>query len=124
MTTQKILIIDDDVGVRFTLKKLLSSAGYEVIEAPDGRKGMQLFHSTWPDLVITDIIMPEQEGIETIIALKGISPQPRVIAISGGGRLGNKDLLHMADRLGADAVLRKPFGEAELINLVKEKLAA
>lgn len=124
MSAKKILIIDDDAGVRFTLRKLLSRAGYDVLEAPDGRKGMKLFHDDHPDLVITDIIMPEQEGIETIIALKGTTPQARVIAISGGGRLGNQDLLRMAKRVGANAVLCKPFAEAELINTVRETLAA
>ena len=124
MSAKKILVIDDDTAVRYTLKKILLNAGFEVLEAPDGKKGMQLFQLDRPDLVITDIIMPEQEGIETIIALKNTSPDAPIIAISGGGRIGNEDLLRMATRLGADAILHKPFGEAELVNVVKAKLAA
>jgi two-component system, chemotaxis family, chemotaxis protein CheY len=124
MSAKKILIIDDDASVRFTLKRILTDAGYEVIDAVDGKKGMQRFDVDVPDLVITDLIMPEQEGIETIIALKSARRVAPVVAISGGGRIDNKDLLHMAERLGADAVLHKPFGAAELIKIVKEKLAA
>src|SRR6185437_10286889 len=121
---KKILIIDDDATVRYTLRRILLSAGYAVLDAPNGKKGVQLFQLEPADLVITDIIMPEQEGIETIIELKSREPQTRIIAISGGGRTGARDLLHMAERLGADAVLHKPFDTAELIKAVKEKLAA
>jgi CheY-like chemotaxis protein len=121
---KKILIIEDDAAVRYTLKRILLSAGYSVLDAPNGRKGVQLFHLEGADLVITDIIMPEQEGIETIIELKSREPRTRIIAISGGGRTGAHDLLQMAERLGADAVLHKPFETAELIRTVKEKLAA
>lgn len=121
---KKILIIDDDSAVRFTLKKILMGAGYEVIVAVDGKSALQLFNLERPDLVITDIIMPVQEGIETIIALKSLEPSTRIVAISGGGRISQQDLLRMAGRLGADAVMQKPFREEELIKVVKEKLAA
>jgi DNA-binding response OmpR family regulator len=124
MTAKKILVIDDDSAVRFTLKRILVREGFEVVDAPDGRKGIELFQLDPPDLVITDIIMPEQEGIETIVVLKNTCPYAPIIAISGGGRIGNEDLLRMAARLGADAILHKPFGEAELLDIVKAKLAA
>lgn len=124
MSGKRILVIDDDSAVRYTLKNILLGAGFEVMEAPNGKKGLQLFHLNRPDLVITDIIMPEQEGIETIVALKGTCPDAPIVAISGGGSVGSEDLLQMAARLGADSILHKPFDEVELLEAVNTTLAA
>ena len=80
----KVLVIDDDILVRRTISRILQHGGYEVSLAEDGAKGVAKFRSERPDLVITDIIMPEQEGIETIIQLLRDNPAARIIAVSGG----------------------------------------
>ena len=83
-TMKKILVIDDDASVRDTIVQILEGEGYAVISAEDGKRGFALFRSEHPDLVITDIIMPEREGIQTITDIRGVSPKAKVIAISGG----------------------------------------
>jgi DNA-binding response OmpR family regulator len=112
----KILVIDDDHLVRYALSKILSSYGYEVVTASDGKRGMIVLRDEHPDAVITDIIMPEQEGIDTIIQIRRERPGIKIIAISGGGRIRNIDFLEMAQSLGADEVIAKPFEAHELMN--------
>ena len=112
----KILVIDDDHLVRYALSKILSSNGYEVVTASDGRRGMVVLRIEHPDVVITDIIMPEQEGIDTIIQIQRERPGVKIIAISGGGRIRNIDFLEMAQSLGADDVLAKPFEVDDLLS--------
>jgi CheY-like chemotaxis protein len=112
----KILVIDDDHLVRYTLSKILSSYGYEVVTASDGKRGMTVLRDEHPDVVITDIIMPEQEGIDTIIQIRRERPGIKIVAISGGGRIRNIDFLEMAQSLGADEVIAKPFEADELLN--------
>ena len=119
----KVLVIDDDHLVRRTISRILQTGGYQVALAEDGAKGVAKFRSERPDLVITDIIMPEQEGIETIIQLLRDNPTARIIAVSGGGRLGSMDFLTVANKLGAAATLRKPFEPAELLGCVARALA-
>lgn len=114
-----ILVIDDDPLVRKTLRVILEDEGYSVRCAKDGRDGLAAFREGPPDLVITDIIMPEQEGLETIMAIRSAWPEGAIIAISGGGRIQYADILHAAKRLGADAILAKPFEPHELIATVK-----
>jgi DNA-binding response OmpR family regulator len=116
----KILVIDDDYLVRFTLARLLRKKGYDVVTAADGERGMTVFRSTAPDLVITDIIMPEQEGIETIRLMRRDRPDAKIIAISGGARFGDLDVLEIARKLGADDVIHKPFDAAELLSRVRQ----
>jgi CheY-like chemotaxis protein len=111
----KVLIIDDDPLVRYTLSKILTSHGYDVVTAADGERGLASLADENPGIVITDLIMPEQEGIETIIRIRQERPDIRIIAISGGGRYGNFDMLPMAQTLGADAVVAKPFEAEELL---------
>jgi DNA-binding response OmpR family regulator len=120
----KILVIDDDVMVRNTISKVLRHSGFEVIVAEDGVRGLASFRRERPDLVITDIIMPEKEGIETIIEMRREHPDTKIIAVSGGGRIGNADFLGMATSLGAAAVIAKPFLPEDLISQVKSCLAA
>ncbi len=114
----KILVIDDDAAVCDTIARILRGKGHEILFAKDGREGLQLFRSHAPDLVITDIIMPEMEGIETIRAIRGLRPDARIIAISGGGRPGKADYLLMASMFGASEVIGKPFDPAQLIESV------
>ena len=115
---QQILVIDDDVLVRSTISRILERKGYEVLAADDGAQGLSMFERHHPDLVITDIIMPEKEGIETIREIRRLSPEIKIIAISGGGRLGNFDFLDIATQFGAAEVLGKPFDAADLLDRV------
>ena len=119
----KILVIDDDPLVRNTILRILRASGFEVVAAEDGLRGMKVFRSEAPDLVITDIIMPDQEGIQTIIEMRRERPNAKIIAISGGGRVANADFLSMARSLGADSVVAKPFTPAQLVSRVDECLA-
>ena len=121
----KILVIDDDTIVRNTIVQLLEEDdSYKVFSAEDGVRGMALFRSEQPDLVITDIIMPEQEGILTITEMLKAKPDTKIIAISGGGRIGNSDFLKIAQVLGAMAVIGKPFDLDEFMMIVRDCLAA
>ena len=118
----RVLVIDDDQQMRKLLRQVMEWAGYEVMEAEDGRAGMKMQQQVQADLVITDLIMPEQEGLETITALKNMYPAVRIIAISGGGRIGPEAYLPAAKELGADRVFSKPFDVKELAQTVKELL--
>jgi DNA-binding response OmpR family regulator len=119
----KILVIDDDVMVRHTISKILRHGGHDVIMAEDGARGMAIFRKERPDLVITDIIMPEQEGIETITQIRREVHDAKIIAVSGGGRIGSADFLGMARKLGANDILAKPFLPEDLLGRVKNCLA-
>lgn len=118
----KILVVDDEDLVRMTLRQMLEADGHEVLEAANGREGVALHSSDPVDLVVTDIIMPEQEGIETIVQLRRKNPQLKIIAISGGGRMKNMDFLKIASHVGADATLTKPFSTKELLETVNDCL--
>lgn len=118
----KILIIDDEVQFRKMLRQMLERAGYEVVEAADGRQGEKLFRMLLPDLMITDIFMPEREGLETIMGIKREFPDARIIAISGGGREGDQLFLEQAAQFGAERTLMKPFARHELLHAVAEML--
>ncbi len=114
-----ILIVDDDPAVLAVLRDILTDAGYEVADAMDGRKAVTKFRTTRPDIVITDIVMPDQEGVETIRQLKIESPGMKIIAMSGaiGGRY-----LRVAELMGADATLQKPIKIDQLLATVKKVL--
>jgi CheY-like chemotaxis protein len=118
-----ILVIDDDALVRQTLMLVLESRGYEVQCAPEGRQGLRAYQKRRPDLVISDIIMPEMEGIQTIMELRILSPDCPIIAISGGGRFGKVDFLTVAKELGATATLSKPFETEDLLRTVASCLS-
>jgi CheY-like chemotaxis protein len=118
-----ILVIDDDVLVRQALTLVLESKNYEVQCAFDGKQGMRAFKERRPDLVITDLVMPEQEGIETIMELRVLSRDCPIIAISGGSRFDKADLLTVAKHLGATATLRKPVETVDLLQAVALCLA-
>ena len=120
----RILVIDDEELARFTLREILEGAGHEVTEARNGNEGLSFQRAQHFDLVITDIIMPEKEGVETIIEIKRDFPDLPVIGISGGGRTRNLDFLKLAKDYGADQILPKPFSESQLLDMVKEVLHA
>lgn len=115
----RILIIDDEELVRLTLRQMLLSDNHEVFEASNGKDGVAMQKANPADVVITDIIMPGQEGIETIVQLRQADPGLKIIAISGGGRMKNMDFLKVASKLGADAVLSKPFSVKDILSAVQ-----
>lgn len=117
-----ILIIDDEPGIREMLYDILESEGYEVMEAPNGKAGIKLQNELNFDLVITDLIMPEKEGIETIIELKRDFPNVKIIAISGGGRVDPDNYLFTAQHLGADKTFAKPIDIEELLETIERLL--
>jgi CheY-like chemotaxis protein len=118
----RVLLIDDDDHARMVFRQILERAGHTVLEAADGREGIQLYRQAPTDLVITDILMPEQDGLEIIIALRKEFPEVKIIAISGGGEAGRMDFLYVAERLGAQRTLHKPFGVQELVEAVHDLL--
>jgi len=120
----RILIIDDDEQIRVLLKQMMEWAGYEVRVAENGRIAMQMQSESPADLVITDLIMPEQEGLETISRLKKEYEGIKIIAISGGGRIGPEAYLPAALELGADKVFSKPFDVQEVVACVRELLGS
>ena len=119
---KRILIIDDDVQYREMLFDTLQHAGFDVEEAEDGEKGIQLQQKNPFDLIITDIIMPNKEGIGTIMELRNDFPKLKIIAISGGGRVVPNDYLEIAEKLGAHRTLSKPFERKDLIATINELL--
>ena len=117
-----ILIIEDDDQTRRVLKIMLEREGYDVLEADDGLEGIKLFRENAVDLIITDIIMFEKDGVTTIMEVRKDSPNVRIIAISGGARVGPEVYLQLAKRVGADCALTKPIDRKELLNTISELL--
>ncbi len=119
----RILIIDDDETLRTMVRRMLESAGYQDIEeAADGNIGLKLIQNNTFDLIITDIIMPNKEGIELIMELDQKRPRIKIIAMSGGGKIGAESYLEMAKHLGANRTIAKPFNQSDLLSVVKELL--
>jgi len=118
----KILVLDDELSILLMIKKMLEKAGHEVSLALNGREGMELFEKNRPDLLITDIIMPEKEGLETIFELRRKFPELKIIAISGGGRISPDGYLPGAKLLGADMTFQKPLDQKEFLQAVSQLL--
>ena len=115
-----ILVIDDDETIRVLLRAILERDGYQVVDAPDGGEGLKQYRENPTDLVITDLIMPGKEGIETIRDLRREFPHVKIIAVSGGGRIGPDSYLKMAKGVGALRTLSKPFDRMTLLKAVEE----
>ena len=118
----RILIIDDDEQVLDMLYESLTREGYDVLRAPNGEQGLRLYRQEPVDLIITDIIMPEKEGIETIIELRKDFPDVKIIAMSGGGRIVTKDYLHLAKIFGVQRTFKKPVAREQLLDAIKALL--
>jgi len=118
----RILIIDDDLQIREMMEQMLQKEGYETISASDGQIAMKICWKNPADIVITDIIMPEKEGIETIVELKREFPGIKIIAMSGGGRIGPEHYLKMAKGLGASRTFTKPVKREDILKAIKELL--
>lgn len=118
-----ILVIDDDEMVRGFIKRVLEREGYEVVEAEDGEEGLIKYRRSPADLVVTDVLMPGKEGIETIRELRRDYPAAKIIAISGGGRaLPQKTFLGIAEHLGASMSFTKPLDMGAFLKAIKELL--
>ncbi|NNG04128.1 MAG: response regulator [Inquilinus sp.] len=114
----RILVIDDEPAIRGLLRQVLERAGHSVAEASNGREGIDQLEADDFEMVITDIVMPEREGIETIMRIKQGRPKTKIIVISGGGHRLAMDFLPVAKELGADLTFPKPFKPAEIIEAV------
>jgi|HubBroStandDraft_5_1064220.scaffolds.fasta_scaffold302814_1 YesN/AraC family two-component response regulator len=117
-----ILLVDDEPLVIESLSNAITSKGHTVVTAANGVQGMEKFSEGKFDLVITDIIMPDKEGIELIMEMRRHCPGVKIVAISGGGRTGNVEFLKMATKLGAVASLKKPIRLAEFYKVLSESL--
>jgi len=121
-TKKTILLVDDDEQFSSYMKEMLGDQGFNVVTADNGDSGLTEYTYTKPDLVITDIVMPEKEGIELILTIRETDSTTPIIAISGGN-LGNADsYLNMAKKLGVNAVLAKPFSMIEILGEIQKLL--
>ncbi len=119
----RILVVDDDASVRATIRKFLEQEGYDVVEVGDGAAALRAYREQPADLVITDIFMPETDGVETTIRLRKEFPDVKVVAITGGAYdFDKKQMLQVAEMLGAERTLTKPFERSELLDVVREVL--
>ena len=119
MSRCSILLIDDDDLFRKVVRLMLERAGHTVADAVEGGDGMRQYREKRYDVVITDLIMPGKEGLETIRELRAFDPEARIIAVSGGGRVDSRDYLPMARAFGAGRVLEKPFTDVELLQAIE-----
>jgi DNA-binding NtrC family response regulator len=122
MKKKTVLVVDDDGSVLKMIELILDDSGFDVIVASGGAEGLKLLEARHVDLIITDIIMPEMEGIELITRLGGEQSKIPILAISGGGRSRNMNFLTFAQKLGAKVVLEKPFRRDALVDAVNRAL--
>lgn len=118
-----ILVVDDEPMIREGLKVALELEGHKATTASDGNEALRMISEKKPDLIITDIIMPESDGIEVICSVKENNPEIKILAISGGGRISAKDHLKIAKQLGATGVLTKPFSTTDLLSEIDRLFA-
>jgi DNA-binding NtrC family response regulator len=118
----KILVVDDDDALLRMIKSALVRAGHEVEVARDGNEAIQKLKSSPAELVLTDVVMPEKEGIQLMMELKRLSPDQKFVAMSGGGEFGFDSYLNYAKILGAVTTLQKPFGMQALLDAVARGL--
>jgi DNA-binding response OmpR family regulator len=116
----RVLVIDDEPQIRSLVKRFLTQAGYEVDQAADGLEGVQAMNDNPADLIVTDILMPKQEGLETIRQIREKHPDAKIIAMSGGSQLTAMDFLPIAEKFGAAKVFHKPLDFTALVDAVKE----
>jgi CheY-like chemotaxis protein len=120
----RILIIDDEDYIRAMVQQMLDRAGYTTAVASDGREALKAQRALPADVILTDLMMPGQEGLETIMEIRRLFPATKIVAMSGGGHGGVLDFLPIATQLGAVRTLAKPFSREQLLVAVKEALEA
>jgi CheY-like chemotaxis protein len=118
----KILVVDDDATLRALLAGTLKRAGYDVEQAADGRQAVRAYRASPADLVLTDMFMPEMDGMEAIMMLRREFPDVRIVVMSGGAYFGTSDILEMAEQLGAARTLAKPIESEDLLRAVEAVL--
>jgi len=118
----RILIIDDESMIRDLLVNILEREGYETITASGGKDGIKIYRENPTDLIITDLLMPEKDGIETIMELRRDFQDVKIIAMSGGGKIDPETYLEIAKTMGAIKTIEKPFNLRELLKTVQELL--
>jgi CheY-like chemotaxis protein len=119
-----VLVIDDDAALLRSFASVLEAYGIPITTARNGHDGLAAFRWASPAVVLTDIIMPGLDGISTFMAMRRERPATKIIAMSGSGRMGKSDFLNVAKKLGADAVIHKPFEVDELVKLLRTFLRA
>jgi CheY-like chemotaxis protein len=117
-----VLIVEDDKELREMIALSLTRRKFTVLEAVNGKEAIMRFKPSITDLVVTDLIMPEEDGLKVIMKLRGLKPSLKVIAISGGGKAGPGSYLNLAKALGADAIYSKPFSINDLVRRIEELL--
>jgi len=122
--TPTVLVVDDDPAMVESLAMLLEGYGFCVLTAPDGVRALEVFREQSPSVVVTDIMMPELDGIGVILRMRRERPDVKIIALSGGGRVIKSDYLTAAEELGADAALAKGQGNHVLIETLSKLLIA
>lgn len=118
----RVMVVDDDGDIRASLRKALEREGHTVTEEPDGASALRHFTGDPVDLVISDVYMPDMDGIDFLMRVREVFPEARTILISGGGQLKKESVLGAASRLGADRVLEKPFEMDDLLGAVEAVL--
>ncbi len=118
-SVETILVVDDEPPLRRMLRRMLEKDGYRVLEASNGREALRVFADEHVDVVITDLFMPEKDGLETIREIRNLSPEAGILAISGGGKTVGQDLLPYAEMLGAQRVLAKPLKHRDLLEAIQ-----
>jgi DNA-binding response OmpR family regulator len=119
-TSATVCVIDDDELVRRTICSALEAAGYATVQAEDGIEGLKTIERTNARVAVIDIIMPSREGLDIIVEATRRFPSLKILAVSGGGRIGPTEYLEMALQLGAHDMLSKPFHNKDLIQKVKQ----
>ncbi len=115
----KILVVEDDTLTRVTLCKLFQRMNFDTCEACNGYMALKMMHQEKPDVIVTDLLMPDKEGLETIVEIRRENTGVKIVAMSGGGHTHNMSFLDMAKALGADYTLAKPFRPNEILDLIK-----
>ena len=117
-----VLIVDDEPGMHNTIRRILEGCGHRVLNAQDGKVGLQVLKESHPDVALVDLFMPEKEGIQTIREMRAERPAVKIIAMSGGGKFGI-NLLSGLEFLGADSTLEKPFRKDQLLGEIDRVLS-
>jgi DNA-binding response OmpR family regulator len=116
------MVVDDDVGIRHAVAKVLREDGHEIVEEADGKSALRHFAGDPVDLVVSDVFMPDMDGIEFLMRLRGAFPQVKILMMSGGGILPAKAVLDASAALGANRVIAKPFSSAEVRDAIRALL--